>query len=72
MQWQRPTEVQANSLPLNSNAVSASKLATPRKLGVNLQSSSFQEFDGTADVTNIGVSGCFLLQMEVHQQVTEL
>ena len=53
----KATEAQANSLPLNGNAVSASKLATPRKLGVNLQSSSFQEFDGTADVTNIGVSG---------------
>ena len=53
----RATEAQANSLPLNSNAVSASKLATPRKLGVNLQSSSFQDFDGTADATNIGVSG---------------
>ena len=38
-------------------AESASKLATARKLGVNLQSSSFQDFDGTADVTNIGVSG---------------
>ena len=53
----KATEAQANSLPLNSNAVSASKLATARKLGVNLQSSSFQEFDGTADATNIGVSG---------------
>ena len=53
----KATEAQANSLPLNSNAVSASKLATARKLGVNLQSSSFQYFDGTADVTNIGVSG---------------
>jgi len=53
----KATEAQANSLPLNGNAVSASKLATPRKLGVNLQSSSFQYFDGTADVTNIGVSG---------------
>ena len=53
----KATEAQANSLPLNGNAVSASKLATPRKLGVNLQSSSFQEFDGTADATNIGVSG---------------
>ena len=53
----KATEAQANSLPLNSNAVSASKLATPRKLGVNLQSSSFQYFDGTADATNIGVSG---------------
>lgn len=53
----RATEAQANSLPLNGNAVSASKLATPRKLGVNLQSSSFQDFDGTADATNIGVSG---------------
>lgn len=51
------TEVQANSLPLNGKAVSASKLETPRKLGVNLQSSSFQYFDGTADATNIGVSG---------------
>nr|DAY88326.1 MAG TPA: Minor structural protein [Caudoviricetes sp.] len=53
----KATEAQANSLQLNGNAVSASKLATPRKLGVNLQSSSFQEFDGTADATNIGVSG---------------
>jgi hypothetical protein len=53
----KATEAQANSLPLNSNAVSASKLETPRKLGVNLQSSSFQYFDGTADATNIGVSG---------------
>ena len=53
----KATEAQANSLPLNSIAVSASKLATPRKLRVNLQSSSFQEFDGTADATNIGVSG---------------
>ena len=53
----KATEAQANSLPLIGNAVSASKLATPRKLGVNLQSSSFQDFDGTADATNIGVSG---------------
>ena len=53
----KATEVQANSLPLNGKAVSASKLETPRKLGVNLQSSSFQYFDGTADATNIGVSG---------------
>ena len=53
----KATEAQANSLPLNGNAVSASKLATPRKLRVNLQSSSFQDFDGTADATNIGVSG---------------
>ena len=53
----KATEAQANSLPLNGNAVSASKLETPRKLGVNLQSSSFQDFDGTADATNIGVSG---------------
>ena len=53
----KATEAQANSLPLTGNAVSASKLATPRKLGVNLQSSSFQDFDGTADATNIGVSG---------------
>jgi len=53
----KATEAQANSLPLDSNAVSASKLETPRKLRVNLQSSSFQEFDGTADATNIGVSG---------------
>ena len=53
----KATEAQANSLPLNSNAVSASKLATARKLGVSLQASSFQNFDGTADVTNIGVSG---------------
>lgn len=53
----KATEAQANSLPLNSNAVSASKLATARKLGVSLQSSAQQSFDGTADVTNIGVSG---------------
>ena len=53
----KATEAQANSLPLTSNAVSASKLETPRKLRVNLQSSSFQYFDGTADATNIGVSG---------------
>ena len=53
----KATEAQANSLPLNGIAVSASKLATPRKLGVNLQSSSYQDFDGTADATNIGVSG---------------
>lgn len=48
---------QANSLPLNGNAVSASKLATARKLGVNLQTSVYQNFDGTSDATNIGVSG---------------
>ena len=53
----KATEAQANSLPLNSNAVSASKLATARKLGVNLQSSSPKDFDGTADVTDIGVTG---------------
>ena len=53
----KATEAQANSLPLNSNAVSASKLATARKLRVNLQSSAYQNFDGTADATNIGVSG---------------
>ena len=53
----KATEAQANSLPLTGNAVSASKLATPRKIGVNLQSSSFQYFDGTADATDIGVSG---------------
>ena len=53
----KATEAQANSLPLNGNAVSASKLATPRKLGVNLQTSAFPTFDGTADVTNIGVQG---------------
>ena len=53
----KATEAQSNSLPLNGNAVSASKLATARKLGVSLQASSFQNFDGTADVTNIGVSG---------------
>lgn len=53
----KATEAQANSLPLIGNAVSASKLATPRKLRVNLQSSSFQYFDGTADATDIGVSG---------------
>lgn len=53
----KATEAQANSLPLIGNAVSASKLETPRKLRVNLQSSSFQYFDGTADATDIGVSG---------------
>ena len=53
----KASEAQANGLPLNGNAVSASKLATPRKLGVNLQSSAFPTFDGTADVTNIGVTG---------------
>ena len=53
----KATEAQANSLPLTGIAVSAIKLATPRKLRVNLQSSSFQYFDGTADATNIGVSG---------------
>ena len=53
----KATEAQANSLPLNGNAVSASKLETARKLGVNLQTSAFQSFDGTADATNIGVSG---------------
>ena len=53
----KATEAQANSLPLNSNAVSASKLATARKLGVNLQSSSPKDFDGSSDVTDIGVTG---------------
>ena len=53
----KAAEAQANSLPLTGTAVSAIKLATPRKLQVNLQSSSFQYFDGTADATNIGVSG---------------
>ena len=53
----KATEAQANSLPLNGVAVSALKLATPRKLRVNLQSSSFQYFDGTADAMDIGVSG---------------
>ncbi|ALM63150.1 neck passage structure [Lactococcus phage 936 group phage Phi19] len=53
----KATEAQANSLPLNGTAVSALKLATPRKLRVNLQSSSFQYFDGTADATDIGVTG---------------
>ena len=53
----KATEAQANSLPLTGIAVSAIKLATPRKLRVNLQSSSFQYFDGTADATDIGVSG---------------
>ena len=53
----KATEAHANSLPLNGNAVSASKLETARKLGVNLQASAFQNFDGSSDVTNIGVSG---------------
>ncbi|MFT8544912.1 MAG: hypothetical protein ABF768_09980 [Leuconostoc falkenbergense] len=39
------------------NAASASKLETARKLGVNLQSSTPQNFDGTSDATNIGVTG---------------
>lgn len=53
----KATEAQANALPLTGNAVSASKLVTPRKLGVNLQSSTYQNFDGSDDVTNVGVSG---------------
>ena len=53
----KATEARANCLPLNGKAVSASKLETPRKLQVNLQSSSFQYFDGTADAMDIGVSG---------------
>ncbi|WP_332381174.1 BppU family phage baseplate upper protein [Lactococcus cremoris] len=53
----KATEAQANSLPINGNAVSSSKLATARQLGVNLQASAYQNFDGTTDVTNIGVSG---------------
>lgn len=53
----KATEAKTSSLSLNGNAVSASKLATARKLGVTLQSSTYQNFDGTADVTNIGVSG---------------
>lgn len=53
----KATEAQANCLPLNGKVISASKLETPRKLRVNLQSSSFQYFDGTADATDIGVSG---------------
>ena len=46
-----------SSLPINGNAVSATKLATARKLQVALQSSTSQNFDGTADVTNIGITG---------------
>ena len=46
----KATEAQANSLPLNGNAVSASKLETARKLRVNLQTSAYQNFDGTAGV----------------------
>lgn len=53
----KATEAQANSLPLTGNAVSSSKLATARKLGVSLQASAFQNFDGTVDVNNIGVQG---------------
>jgi hypothetical protein len=53
----KATEAQASSLPLNGNAVSASKLVTTRKLGVSLQASTYQNFDGTDDVTNIGISG---------------
>ena len=53
----KATEAQANSLPHNGNAVSASKLETARKLGVNLQSSAQQNFDGSSDITNVGVTG---------------
>lgn len=53
----KATEAQANSLPLNGNAVSASKLAKARKLVVNLQSSVPKEFDGSSDVIDIGVTG---------------
>ncbi|EQC84340.1 neck passage [Lactococcus phage proPhi7] len=53
----KATEAQANSLPLNGNAVSASKLETARKLGVNLQSSAQKSFDGSSDVTDIGIVG---------------
>lgn len=53
----KATEAQANSLPLNGNAVSASKLETARKLRVNLQTSAYQNFDGTADADNIGIVG---------------
>lgn len=53
----KATEAQASSLPLTGNAVSASKLTTSRKLGVSLQASALKNFDGTADVTNVGVSG---------------
>ena len=53
----KAAEAQAKSLPLTGNAVSASKLVTARKLGVSLQASAFQNFDGTADVNNIGVTG---------------
>ena len=53
----KATEAQTNSLPLDGNAVSASKLETARKLRVNLQTSAPQNFDGTADATNIGIVG---------------
>lgn len=53
----KATQAQANSLPLNGNAASASKLATARKLQVSLQSSAYQNFDGTTDTTNIGIAG---------------
>lgn len=53
----KATEAQINSLPLNGNAVSASKLITARKLQTSLQASTYQNFDGTSDVTNIGVTG---------------
>ena len=53
----KATQAQANSLPVNGNAVSASKLATARKLQVSLQSSTYQKFDGTSDATNLGVTG---------------
>ncbi|SOB47891.1 Prophage pi3 protein 07 [Lactococcus piscium] len=53
----KATEAQANSLPLTGNAVSASKLETARKLRVNLQTSAYQNFDGTDDAPNIGIVG---------------
>lgn len=53
----KATEAQANSLPLNGTAVSASKMETARKLRVNLQTSAYQNFDGTDDAPNIGIVG---------------
>ena len=42
---------------ITGNAGTATKWATARKLGVNLASTTQPTIDGSADVTNIGVSG---------------
>jgi len=55
-----PAKVTATEFagPLTGNATSATKLATARKLAVSLSNTSTDTtFDGSADVTNIKVSG---------------